>query len=92
MQVRAFLGLAGYCRWFISTFSELTSPMTNLNRKAASDLVQWAEPCQRDSERVKKLKSHTPNFKLPSVLQTNKWIRGLGLSANSLSGRGGRAR
>ena len=36
-EVRRFLGLAGYYRRFISAFAELTSPLTDLTRKGASD-------------------------------------------------------
>ena len=58
----------------IAAFSELTSPMTDLTRKGASDLVQWTE--QTAFERVKKALCgetllNTPNFKLPFDLQTN---------------------
>uniref|UniRef100_A0A0E9T7I0 Reverse transcriptase/retrotransposon-derived protein RNase H-like domain-containing protein n=1 Tax=Anguilla anguilla TaxID=7936 RepID=A0A0E9T7I0_ANGAN len=42
-EVRWFLGLAGYYRRFIAAFSEMTSPLTDLTRKGASDLVQWTE-------------------------------------------------
>jgi len=48
------MGLAGYFRRFIPAFSELTSPLTDLNRKGASDPVQWTERCQLAFERVKK--------------------------------------
>ena len=43
-QVRLFLGLAN--RQFILDFSRLTSPLTDLTRKGASDPVQWMERCQ----------------------------------------------
>ena len=61
---------------FIPAFSELTSPMTDLNRKGASDPVQWTEQCQMAFERFKRALCgvpllHIPHFKLPFVLQTN---------------------
>ena len=52
-EVRRFLGLASYFWWFIPCFADLTSPMTDLTRKSASDLVQWTEPCQVAFEKVK---------------------------------------
>ena len=39
-EVRRFLWLAGYYRRFIPAFAELTSPLTDLTRKGASDPVQ----------------------------------------------------
>ncbi|XP_061920399.1 uncharacterized protein LOC133661276 [Entelurus aequoreus] len=39
-EVRQFLGLVGYYRRFIPRFADLTSPLTDLTRKGAPDLVQ----------------------------------------------------
>ena len=82
-EVRCFLGLTGYYQRFIPGFAELTSPLTDLTRKGASDLVQWTEPCQRAFERVKEalcgeLLLFTPNFSHPFNLQTDASDRGLG--------------
>ncbi|KAG7485602.1 hypothetical protein JOB18_014053 [Solea senegalensis] len=82
-EVRRFLGLAGYYRRFIPAFSELTSPLTDLTRKGASDPVQWTEPCQLAFERVKQALCgepllYTPNFSLPFILQTDASNSGLG--------------
>jgi len=79
--VRAFLGTAGYYRR-IAAFGELTSPLTDLTRKGASDPVQWTEQCQVAFEEVKKALCgepllFTPNFELPFVLQTDAPNRGL---------------
>ena len=75
-EVRRFLGLAGYYRRFIPNFAELTSPLTDLTRKGASDPVQWTEQCQESLERVKQALCgepllHTPNFSLPFVVQAD---------------------
>ncbi|KAK5862983.1 hypothetical protein PBY51_000047 [Eleginops maclovinus] len=82
-EVRRFVGLAGYYRRFIPAFSELTSPLTDLTRKGASDPVQWTEQCQLAFERVKKALCgkpllFTPNFSLPFVLQTDASNSGVG--------------
>jgi len=58
---------ADYYRQFIRTFTELTSPLTDLTRKGASDPVQWTQQCQVAFEKVKKalcgeLLLFTPNF------------------------------
>ena len=81
--MRRFLGLAGYYRRFIPAFSVLTSPLTDLTQKGASDPVQWTELCQRAFERVKEALCgepllFTPNFSLPFILQTDASDRGLG--------------
>ena len=81
-EVRRFLGLAGYYRRFMPVFVELTSPLTDLTRKGASDPVQWTEPCQRAFERVKvalcgQALLFTPKFSLPFNLQTDASDRGL---------------
>ena len=88
-EVRRFLGLAGYYRRFIPVFAELTSPLTDLTRKGASDPVQWTEPCQRAFDRVKEalcreLLLFTPNFYLPFNLQTDASDRGLGEGVDQL--------
>ena len=82
-EVRRFLGLAGYYRRFIPNFAELTSPLTDLTQKGASDPVQWTEQCQESLERVKQALCgepllHTPNFSLPFVVQADASGRGLG--------------
>ena len=79
--MRRVLGLAGYYRRFIPAFSELTSPLTDLTRKGASDPVQWMELCQRAFERVKEVLCGEPllfNFSLPFNLQADASDRGLG--------------
>ena len=75
-EVRRFLGLAGYYRRFIQNFAGLTSPLTDLTQKGASDPVRWTEQCQGSLERVKQALCgepplHTPNSSLPFVLQTD---------------------
>uniref|UniRef100_A0AAQ4PTP4 ribonuclease H n=1 Tax=Gasterosteus aculeatus aculeatus TaxID=481459 RepID=A0AAQ4PTP4_GASAC len=52
-EVRRFLGLAGYYRRFIPGFADLTSSLTDLTRRGASDPVQWSEQCQQAFEKVK---------------------------------------
>lgn len=52
-EVRRFLGLAGYYRRFVPGFMDLTSPLTDLTRKGAPDLVQWTEQFQAAFVQVK---------------------------------------
>ncbi len=82
-EVRQFLGLAGYYRRFISNYSDLTSPLTDLTKKEFPDPVQWTELCQQAFTQVKAALCggpllHSPNFSLPFLLQTDASDRGLG--------------
>jgi hypothetical protein len=43
-QIRSFLGLAGYYRWFIPNFSKITKPMTKLLEKEAK--FKWSPQCE----------------------------------------------
>lgn len=51
-QVRAFLGLAGYFRRFVSGFAKIARPLNNLltgipaNKKSETRRVQWSSECQ----------------------------------------------
>ena len=44
-EIRSFLGLAGYYRWFIEDFSRLVAPMTKLARKEVK--FEWNDSCKR---------------------------------------------
>lgn len=45
-EIRSFLGLAGYYRWFIKNFSRLAAPMTRLSRKGvrSSGMIDVKRP------------------------------------------------
>ena len=43
-EVRSFLGLAGYYRRFISDFSKIALPLTNLTRKTVK--FEWSNDFQ----------------------------------------------
>lgn len=62
---------------------DLTSPLSDLTSKGASDPVQWMEQCQLVLEKVKQALCgdsvlHKPNFSLPFMLQTDASNSGLG--------------
>jgi hypothetical protein len=51
-EIRSFLGLASYYRWFIKDFSKITKPMTRLLQKNKN--FDWTNECQVSFEELKK--------------------------------------
>ena len=51
MEVRSFLGLAGYYRRFVKGFSMTAAPMTRLLQKNVR--FEWIEKCQASFEKLK---------------------------------------
>jgi hypothetical protein len=43
-QIRSFLRLAGYYRWFIPDFSRIAKPMTELLKKGVK--YEWSQKCE----------------------------------------------
>jgi hypothetical protein len=53
MQIRSFLGLAGYYRRFIPNFSKITKPMTKLLEKEVRFI--WSLQCEEAFLTLRKL-------------------------------------
>jgi hypothetical protein len=68
MQIRSFLGLAGYYRWFISNFSKITKPMTKLLEKEVK--FKWSPQCKEAFLTLKKLLTTTPVLAQPDTEKT----------------------
>jgi hypothetical protein len=51
-EIRSFLGLAGYYRWFIKYFSKIAKPMMKLLEK--NKAFEWTKECQASFEELKK--------------------------------------
>ncbi|KAI2644034.1 Retrovirus-related Pol polyprotein from transposon 17.6 [Labeo rohita] len=82
-QVRAFLGLAGYCRCFIPNFSSLAAPLTDLTRKGQPEKVCWTTPAEEAFTQIKTAVTSSPvlrapDFSCPFLLQTDASDTGLG--------------
>jgi hypothetical protein len=52
LEIRSFLGLAGYYRRFIKDFSKIPKPVTRLLEKNKD--FDWTEECQASFEEWKK--------------------------------------
>jgi hypothetical protein len=52
IEVRSFLGLAGYYRRFIEGFSKIAKPMTELTWKDKAFV--WSEACEKSFQELKK--------------------------------------
>jgi len=64
-EVRSFLGLAGYYRWFIPDFSKIAKPMTNLLQKDHKFI--WTEECEAAFRTLRKLLTTAPVLAQPDI-------------------------
>ena len=64
MEVRSFLGLAGYYRRFIKLFSMTAAPMTRLLQKNVR--FEWSEKCQASFEKLKAVLTKAPVLTQPT--------------------------
>ena len=71
-QVRAFLGLYGYYRRFIPSFSTVANSLTELTRKNKENVVKWKKAL------TSKLVLTTPDWTRKFILQTDASATGLG--------------
>ena len=58
LEIRSFLGLAGYYRRFIEDFSPLEAPMTRLTRKEVK--FAWDDRCEEAFQELKKRLTSAP--------------------------------
>ena len=58
IEVRSFLGLAGYYRRFVKEFSMIATPMTRLLLKNVK--FEWGEECQRSFDKLKAFLTEAP--------------------------------
>ena len=63
-EIRNFLGLVGYYRWFIKDFSKLASPLTNLTKKTSRFL--WDARCEDSFQELKRRLTMAPILALPN--------------------------
>ncbi|XP_070018334.1 uncharacterized protein [Nicotiana sylvestris] len=63
IEIRSFLGLAGYYRRFVEGFSTLAFPLTKLTQKTVK--FQWSDACGRSFQELKARLTTTPVLTLP---------------------------
>ena len=64
IEIRSFLGLAGYYRKFVEGFSKLAAPLTKLTRK--EEKFVWSETCQQSFNELKHKLTSALVLTLPS--------------------------
>ncbi|WMV37363.1 hypothetical protein MTR67_030748, partial [Solanum verrucosum] len=67
IDIRSFLGLAGYYRRFVKGFSSIASLLTKLTQKTVK--FQWSEACEKSFQELKKRLITTPVLTLPEDTQ-----------------------
>ena len=81
MEVRSFLGLAGYYRRFVKDFSLIASPITKLLQKNVEFV--WSDECQQSFDQLKKMLTEAPVLTqpesgVPYVVYSDVSLNGLG--------------
>ena len=64
IEVRSFLGLAGYYRWFVKGFSVIAFPLTKLLLKGVK--CEWDDKCQSSFDQLKKILVEAPVLTQPT--------------------------
>ena len=80
-EVRSFMGLAGYYKRFSRNLSQISYPITSLQRKGKK--FDWKEECEASFEKLKQLLTHALVLKISNpdkefVVCTNSFKGGLG--------------
>jgi hypothetical protein len=81
IEVRSFMGLAGYYRRFIGGFLKIAHPITSLQRKGMK--FQWTSNCERSFQHLKQLLKSAPILRIADLIEdfivcTNACNEGLG--------------
>ena len=69
-QVRAFMGLANYCREYVPNFAAVTVPLTDLLKKGQPNAVKWEEPPRARVPDRRTLLTRRPILRLPDPKRT----------------------
>ncbi|GFR96677.1 retrovirus-related Pol polyprotein from transposon 17.6 [Elysia marginata] len=61
------MDLVSYYRSFISDFSSLTAPLTDLLRKGSHEKVVWPDECERALQHIQNILSNDPVLIIPDL-------------------------
>jgi hypothetical protein len=64
-EVRSFMGLSGYYRWFVEGFSKIANPIMELQKK--NKKFVWTEECAEAFRRLKELLTIASILKVPDM-------------------------
>ena len=64
IEIRSFLGLAGYYMRFMEGFSKIALPLTKLTQKGAK--FEWYDECEHSFQELKNRLVTTPILTIPS--------------------------
>jgi hypothetical protein len=62
LDIRSFMGLAGYYRRFIKGFSKIGCPITTLQKKRTQ--FTWTQKCEERFQTLKHILTHAPMLKI----------------------------
>ncbi|XP_052725438.1 uncharacterized mitochondrial protein AtMg00860-like [Vigna angularis] len=65
IEIRSFVGLAGYYRWFIEGFSKIVAPLTQLTRK--DQPFAWTDRCEVIFQELKQRLTNAPVLVVPDT-------------------------
>ena len=66
-ELKGFSGLCTYYRRYVSGFSQMIAPLTDLTKKGA---FSWSEEAQQTFEKMKEVMSSCPVLALPDFSQS----------------------
>ena len=64
IEIRSFLGMAGYYRRFVKDFSRISAPLTRLIRKQVK--FEWDDTCEQSFQKLKDCLTTAPVLALPT--------------------------